>query len=72
MMPQMIQSMRDGAGNSGGQSNFQGERKRVRQDEKYFRRIDKFEGDVMKYKGWRFDLLVAIDGIDQEFRQKFQ
>ena len=61
MMSQMLQSMRD---SSGGQGNVQGERKRVSLDEKYFRRIDKFEGDVMKYKGGRFDLLVAIGQTD--------
>ena len=34
-------------------------------EEKYFRRVDKFEGDVKIFRGWRFDLLVAIGQIDQ-------
>ena len=29
-------------------------------DEKYFRRMEKFEGDPSKFRGWLFDLLVAI------------
>ena len=33
-------------------------------DEKYFRRVDKFEGDVTRFRGWQFDVLVAICQFD--------
>ena len=35
-------------------------------DEKYFRRVDKFDGDLSKFRGWLFDLLVAIGQIDRD------
>ena len=50
----------------GVQRRFYGERQRVTLEEKYFRRIDKFDGDVKKFPGWRFDVLVAIGQVDKE------
>ena len=35
-------------------------------DEKYFRRMEKFEGDPSKFRGWLFDLLVAIGQVDKD------
>ena len=35
-------------------------------DERYFRRMDKFERDVQKFRGWLFDLLVALGSVDKE------
>ena len=35
-------------------------------DEKYFRRVDRYDGDVGKYKSWRFDLFVALGQVDKE------
>ena len=35
-------------------------------DEKYFRRMEKFEGDSSKFRGWLFDLLVAIGQVDKD------
>ncbi len=35
-------------------------------DEKHFRRMDKFEGDVGKFRSWIFDLEVALGSIDSE------
>ena len=35
-------------------------------DEKYFRRMEKFDGDVNKFRGWLFDLLVAIGQVDKD------
>ena len=40
------------------------ERKYVILEEKYFRRVDKFDGDVVKFRGWLFDVLVAISQVD--------
>ena len=65
MMEQIIRSMQGGA-----QGGFYGDHQRVALDEKYFRRIDQFEGDVMKYKGWRFDVLVAIGQIDRKLAEE--
>ena len=50
MFEQMFRNMQSGA-----QGNFYGGKGRVGLDEKYFRRIDRFEGDVLKYKGWCFN-----------------
>ena len=33
-------------------------------EEKYFRRIDKFKGDQKTYRGWLFDLSVALGWVD--------
>ena len=35
-------------------------------DERCFRRVERFEGDPLKYRGWRFDFLVAVGQINQE------
>ena len=32
-------------------------------DEKYFRRVEMFDGDFGKYRSWLFDVLVAIGGL---------
>ena len=39
---------------------------RVVLDEKYFRRIDKFDGDVAKYRGWIFELEVILGQVDDK------
>jgi hypothetical protein len=44
--------------------------KRVILDEKYFRRVDKFDGDVTKFRGWMFDLMVAIGQVDNELAKE--
>ena len=33
-------------------------------DEKYFRRVDKFEGDQTKFRSWLFDFQVATQQVD--------
>eukprot|EP00973_Karenia_brevis_P046401 6433833-Karenia_brevis.AAC.1 len=33
-------------------------------EEKYFRRIEKFNGDPAECKGWMFDLKVAVGQVD--------
>ena len=35
-------------------------------DEKFFRRMDKFDGDLGKFRAWIFDLEVALGSIDSE------
>jgi hypothetical protein len=37
------------------QSQNQAFSKGVRLEEKYFRRVDKFDGDLSKFRGWLFD-----------------
>ena len=55
--------------NQGSQRNETGddrkERGRVVLDEKYFRRIERFDGDITKFRGWMFDLLVAIGQVNE-------
>ena len=46
------------------QSRNQAFSKGVMLDEKYFRRVDKFDGDLSKFRGWLFDFLVAIGQVD--------
>ena len=41
-------------------------RSKVYLDEKYFRRVDKFDGDVSRFRGWMFDLMVAIGQVDNK------
>ncbi len=63
----MEQLRQSGGGQFVGQENQQSERKgRVTLDEKYFRRVTAFEGDFAKFRGWLFDLNVAIGQIDKE------
>ena len=40
--------------------------KKVILDEKYFRRIEKFEGDVSKFRAWMFDMMVTIGQVDMQ------
>ena len=35
-------------------------------DEKHFRRMDKFDGDPLKFRGWYFDLKVILGGLDEK------
>ena len=35
-------------------------------EEKYFRRVAAFEGDFAKFRGWLFDLNVAIGQVDKD------
>eukprot|EP00973_Karenia_brevis_P020863 2866635-Karenia_brevis.AAC.1 len=46
--------MQDGSGASGN---------RVFLDEKDFRRVDTFEGEVEKHKSWFFDFFVAVGKV---------
>ena len=64
VMEQLTQS---GGGQFVVQGNQQSERKgRVTLDGKYFRRVTAFKGDFAKFRGWLFDLNVAIGQIDKE------
>ena len=35
-------------------------------EEKHYRRVDKFDGDAAKYRGWMFDRLAAMGLVDGE------
>ena len=37
-------------------------------DEKDFRRVDKSDGAVIEFRGWLFDVLVAISQVDDSLR----
>ena len=45
------------------------ERPQVHLDEKYFRRVDKFDGDPSKYRGWIFELVVALGQVDGDLQK---
>ena len=49
-----------------------GAERRVVLEEKYFRRMDKFEGDMAKFRGWVFDLGVAIGGVDEKLSKTLE
>ena len=34
-------------------------------EERYFRRMEQFGGDLSRLRGWTFDLLVAIGQVDK-------
>ena len=67
-MAMVLEQLRQsGGGQFGGQENRQSVRRdRVTLGEKYFRRVTAFEGDFAKFRGWLFDLNVAIGQIDKE------
>ena len=50
-----------------GNRKFEGgkvEKQGVVLDEKYFRRVDKFDGDPDKYRAWIFEVVVALAQVD--------
>ena len=55
-----------GKGNGMGFDEGRGMGKRVILDQKYFQRVDKFEGNPAKFKSWIFDLLTSIGSIDSD------
>ena len=57
----MEQLRQDGGGQFVGEERQQNPRRNfVILEEKYFRRVVAFEGDFAKFRGWLFDLNVAI------------
>ena len=57
---------------SGDTFQFRDQARKVALDEKYFRRIEKFDGDVNKFRGWMFDLLVALGTIDKDLSRELK
>jgi hypothetical protein len=53
----------------GGKGKGGPEAMRVILEEKYFRRNDKFEDNVSKFRPWVFDLLVSVGQVDQGLHQ---
>ena len=49
-----------------------GGERRVVLEEKYFRRMDKFEGDMVKFRRWIFNLGVAIGGVDEKLSKTLE
>ena len=39
-------------------------------DEKHFRRLDKFSGEAALYRGWLFDLVMALNQIDPDLAKE--
>ena len=67
----------NGPASAGGKGSGQGsdrpeDWRKVVLDEKYFRRIDKFEGDFGKFRGWLFDLLVAVGQVDDRLGKEIK
>ena len=56
-------------GQGEGASGGRGDRQHVHLDEKYFRRVDKFDGDPNKYRGWIFELVVALGQVDGDLQK---
>ena len=48
----------------GEEKEGEGKYKSNKLDERYFRKMDKFDGDQTKYRMWRYDLLVCIGQVD--------
>ena len=46
--------------------------KKIKLDERYFRRMDKFEGDVQKFREWLFDLMVALGSVDKDLAKELK
>ena len=39
-------------------------------DEKYFRRLDKFNGDIELHRGWSFDPVMALNQLDSSLSKE--
>ena len=50
-------------------SKGEGKGDRVKLEEKYFRRMDLFEGDRSKFRNWIFDLTVAVGLVDRHLSE---
>ena len=85
MMTDMMQRMFQGMQGQGYNANSQSQQNRdysgqdgnrdfnkVILDEKYFRRMEKFGGDASVFRGWLFDLLVAIGQIDSILQRELK
>eukprot|EP00973_Karenia_brevis_P030955 4269881-Karenia_brevis.AAC.1 len=46
--------------------------KRLSLEEKHFRRMDKFGGDVSKFRLWMFNLGVAIGSVDRKLAEEIK
>ena len=44
--------------------------KPIKLDERFFRRIDKFDGDVGKFRSWVFDLVVVLGQVDRDLSEE--
>eukprot|EP00973_Karenia_brevis_P069904 9719520-Karenia_brevis.AAC.1 len=43
-----------------------GDTNRAKLEEKYFRRIEKFDGNIKELRGWMFNIEVALGQVDKE------
>ena len=62
-MEQMFKLLSMFKNSGGGEKKSSGDFKRVVLDEKYFRRMQLFAGDASKFRGWFFDLKVAVGQV---------
>ena len=69
-MRKFFNLMSGGAGGGGGPGGFRGSK--VVLDERNFRRVDRFEGDSHKFRGWIFDLTVALGQVDHELSRQLE
>ena len=67
-MAMVMEQLRQSGGGQfvGQEKQSSDKRNRVVLEEKYFRRVTAFEGDFAKFRGWLFDLSVAIGQVDKE------
>ena len=54
------------------QGEAEGDKKKVILDERLFRKVPMFSGDTSKYRGWYFDLMVAIGMADSKLAIELQ
>ena len=50
-------------------SKGEGKGDRVKLEEKYFRRMDLFEGDRTRFRNWIFDLGIAVGFVDRHLSE---
>ena len=60
------------AGGKGEWADRESKGKKISLDERNYRRVEKFDGDVQKYRGCRFDLLVGIGQVDDRLGREIK
>ena len=59
MIQEALSAQQNGKGNDSGKANSGFGGNKIVLEEKYFRRMDKFDGDATKFRAWIFDLQVV-------------
>jgi len=78
LIKQMVDEMQRQRNNPFGQQGGKGQGHQdaasdkggMKLDERYFRRMETFSGDIQKYGSWKFDFLVCLGQADRELSRK--